>query len=280
MNNKRNRVFISYSHNDREIAHRISDELKREQIDVFIDYKDISVGENVFNQIRYMYESSETVIILLSKSLFSSDYFQFEFPQYFFEEARKRKVNVIPILVEKCQVPSDFLEFDIVNLTNNFEKGLERIVQKLKIIPEISFEHFFPIEFEEFTYDLLKAYGFKNIQRESRINDQSVDFIAETFTKDVFGIPNKEIWMIEAKFYREERFSINQLNQIINLYNYIDREDAGILLITNSVLTSVAEEYIKNAKRERNLEIKIVDGLLLKKLVAKRKRLINKYFRR
>lgn len=280
MNNRRNRVFISYSYNDREIAHRISEALEREQIDVFIDYKDIGAGENVFDQIRYMYESSETVIVLLSNSLFSSSYFQLEFPQYFFEEARKRKVNVIPILVEKCQIPSDFLEFEIVNLTNNFEKGLQRVVQKLKIIPEISFDHFSPMEFEDFTFDFLKAYGFKKIQREERINNREVDFIAETYVKDIFGIPNKETWMIETKFYREERFSINMLNQIIGLYQYINREDAGILLITNSVLTSVAEEYIKDAKRERNLEIKVIDGTLLKKLVSKRKRLINKYFTR
>ena len=278
MNNRRNRVFISYSYNDRDIAHRISDALQREQIDVFIDYKDISAGDNVFDQIRYMYESSETVILLLSNSLFSSSYFQYEFPQYFFEEARKRKINVIPVLVDKCQVPSDFLEFEIVNLTNNFDKGLQRVIQKLKIIPEISFDNFSPMEFEDFTFDFLKAYGFKKIQREERINNREVDFIAETYTKDVFGIPNKETWMIETKFYREERFSINMLNQIIGLYQYINREDAGILLITNSVLTSVAEEYIKNAKRERNLEIKVIDGTLLKKLVSKRKRLINKYF--
>ncbi|WP_430300552.1 TIR domain-containing protein [Rapidithrix thailandica] len=43
MDNRRNRVFISYSYNDREVADRISEALQREQIDVFIDYKDISV---------------------------------------------------------------------------------------------------------------------------------------------------------------------------------------------------------------------------------------------
>ena len=277
-NRRKNRVFISYSHNDIEIAHRVSDALQREQIDVIIDYKDIRNGENVFDQIRYMYETSETVIILLSNSLFSSKYFQFEFPQFFFEEARKRKINIIPILIEKCQVPSDFLEFDIINLTNNFEKGLDKVVQKLKLIPEISFEHFSPYEFEDFTFDFLKAYGFKNIQREQKYNNKQIDFLAETFAKDVFGIPNRETWLVEVKFYKEERFSINSLNQIISLYNYINKEDAKILLITNSVLTSVAQEYIEKIKRENKLEIKVLDGVILKKLTAKRKRLLNKYF--
>ncbi|MNU87707.1 Restriction endonuclease [compost metagenome] len=280
MDNRRNRVFISYSYNDREIADRISEALQREQIDVFIDYKDISIGENVFNQIRYMYESSETVIVLLSNSLFSSDFFQYEFPKYFFEEARKRKINVIPILIEKCQIPSDFLEFEIVNLTNDFNKGLEKVILKLKVIPEISFDQFLPFEFEEFTYDLLKAFRFKNIQREQRFNDYGIDFIAESYTKDVFGIPSKEIWMVEVKFYREERFSINSLRQIIELYQYVNRDDAKILLVTNSVLTSVAEEFIEETKREKNIEIKVLDGAHLKKIVSKRKRLLNKYFLR
>ena len=278
MNRNRNRIFISYSHNDKEIAQRISESLERENIDVIIDYKNLSPGDNVFDQIRYMYESSETVIVLLSKSLFQSEFARYEFPKFFFEEARKRKINIIPLLIERCQIPSDFLEFEIVNLTNSFETGLKKVIQKLKIIPEISFDDFSPKKFEEFTYDLLKSYGFKNIKREQRINDSGVDFIAESFAKDVFGLPNKEIWMIEVKFYREERFSINSVNQILNLYQYFNKEDAIILLITNSVLTSVAQEYIDDVQRDRNIDIKVVDGVLLKKLVAKRKRLLNKYF--
>jgi hypothetical protein len=218
------------------------------------------------------------VIILLSKSLFSSKYFEFEFPQYFFEEARKRKINIIPVLIEKCQIPSDFLEFEIINLTNDFTKGLEKVIQKLKLIPEVSFEQFSPTEFEDFTYELLKEFKFKNIQREQKFNDRGVDFIAESYTKDIFGIPTKETWMVEVKFYKEERFSINSLKQIIELYKYINREDAKILLVTNSILTSVAEEFIEEVKKDRNIEIKILDGVHLKKIVTKRKRLLNKYF--
>ncbi len=278
MTNSRNRVFISYNHNDSSVAHRISDALQNENIDVVFDYKDISVGENVFDQIRYMYESSETVMVLLSQSLFGSDYFRFEFPKYFFDEARKRKVNIIPVLVEKCQIPSDFLEYEVINLTNDFNKGLQKIIQKLKIIPELSFDYFSPRDFEELSYDILRAYGFKNIQREQRVNDFGIDFIAESYYKDVFGFPSKEIWMIETKFYREERFSISVLHQIVESFKYINRIDAKILLITNSVLTSVADEFIEDIQRSRNIEIKVLDGTKLKKVVSKRKRLLNKYF--
>ena len=280
MGSTRSRVFISYSGRDSQIAYRIAEILQRENIDVIFDYKDIGAGENIFEQIRYMYESSETVIILLSQSLFSSSYFTYEFPKYFFEEARKRKITIIPVLVEKCQIPSDFLEYEIVNLTNDFAKGIQNIIRKLKIIPEISFDHFSPADFERFTLDLLKEYAFKNIQQQPRTNDLAIDFIAESYNKDIFGIPNKETWIIETKFYREERFSINSLHRIIESFYHINRIDAKILLITNSVLTSVAEEFIEDIQRDRNIEIKILDGARLKKIVANRKKLLNKYFLR
>jgi len=278
MTDRRNRVFISYSNGDNQIAHEISNLLRRENIDVVFDYKNIGAGENIFNQIRYMYESSETVIILLSQSLFSSNYFTFEFPKYFFEEARKRKVNIIPVLIEKCQIPSDFLEYEIINLTADFNKGIQSIIRKIKIIPEISFDHFSHIDFENLTVDLLKEYGFKNIQHQSRVNDLAIDFIAESYNKDIFGFPIKETWIIETKFYREERFSINSLQQLINTFYHINRMDAKILIITNSVLTSVANEFIEDVQRDRNLEIKVLDGTKLKKTIAKRKKLLTKYF--
>ena len=178
--------------------------------------------------------------------------------------------------IRQIVIPSDFLEFEIINLTINFDKGLQRVIQKLKVIPEISFESFSPIEFERFTYDLLKEFRFKNIHSE---NNRSFDFIADSYAKDIFGIPSKETWMIEVKFYKETRFSINSLQQIVNLHqNLIDYKDAKILLITNSILTSVAEEYIEEIKQKENIEIKVLDGVLLKKIISKRKRILKKYF--
>lgn len=276
--NKKQRVFISYSYNDKRVANLITHRLLNEGIEVVSGIDKIQAGHSYLEEIKYLYESSEIIIVLLSESLFRNDKFQFEFPRFFFDEARKRKVTIIPALVEKCSIPSDFLEFEIINLTTNFEKGLEKIIQKLKVIPEISFENFQPREFEEFIHDLLKEYGFKNIQREQLTNDRGVDFIGEHFSTNPFGIKKRETWLVEVKYYREERFSISSIKQLVETYKYIGKEDAKILLITNSLLTSAAEEYLEEVRKYSNIDIDLLDGLTLKKLISRKKRLLTKYF--
>lgn len=276
--NKKQRVFISYSYNDKQVANLITDKLLNEGIDVVSGIDKIQAGHSYLEEIKYLYESSEIILVLLSESLFRNDKFQFEFPRFFFDEARKRKVTIIPALVDKCNIPSDFLEYEIINLTTNFDKGLEKIIQKLKVIPEISFENFQPREFEEFIYDFLKEYGFKNIQRERITNDRGVDFIGEHFSTNPFGIKKRETWLVEVKYYREERFSISSIKQLVETYKYIGKEDAKILLITNSLLTSAAEEYLEEVRKYSNIDIDLLDGLTLKKLISRKKRLLTKYF--
>lgn len=276
MSNKQ-RVFISYSFNDKETADKIVERLRKEDITVVSDIDNIQAGQSYFEEIKYLYETSEIIIILLSDSLFRNEKFQFEFPRFFFDEARKRKVTIIPALVDKCTIPSDFLEFEIINLKTNFNKGLDKIVERLKVFQEISFENFSPHVFEEFVYDLLKEYGFRNLERVTS-NGKGIDFLGEYYSTNPFGIKKRETWLVEVKYYKEERFSISAIRNIVEAYKYIGKEDAKILLVTNGLLTSAAEEYIDEVRRYSNIDIDLLDGQTLKKLVSRRKRLLDKHF--
>lgn len=276
--NKRKRVFISYSYEDRDNAELIADRLKSAGIDIFIDYKGISVGDKIFDELKYLFQASDFVLILLSKSIFKSPYFHFEYSQDFFRQAQQRKIAVIPILIEKCNIPSDFLEYNILNLTANFDKGIEKLIERIRIIPEISFNKLGYQEFENMVYDLIKSYGFKNIQREQRLYDRGIDFIAEYFSKNPFGQKKKEIWMIETKLYSESRFDIRTIKNITDSYRHINKEDAKLLLITNGQLNSIIKDYLEDFKRNEFLDIEVIDGLLLKQLIANKRGILNKYF--
>jgi hypothetical protein len=43
-----------------------------------------------------------------------------------------KKISVIPILIEKCNIPSDFLEYEILNLTTDFDKGIDKLHKESK----------------------------------------------------------------------------------------------------------------------------------------------------
>lgn len=276
---KHKRIFLSYSYSDRDKALRIAEVLRNKtDLEVIIDYKDVSYEKNIFDEIRYSFESSDFVLILLSKSLFSSSSLNFEYTQEFLSNARQRRISLLPVLLEKCDIPSDFLEFEIFNLAIDFEKGFDKLLQRIRTIPEISFEKFEYRIFEDLVYDLLNSYGFKNIQGQHGFADTGVDFIAEYFAQNPFGQKSKQTWMIEVKFYSQSRFDIKAIKQLVDLYKYTNRQEAKLLLITNSLLNSVVVEYLEELKKGSFIDIEVIDGFLLKKLISNKPRILNKYF--
>lgn len=277
---KKNRIFISYSSTDKVYAERVADALRDKGIEVFIDSESINVGDNIFERLQYQYESNETVLLLLSKGFHESMFSQIE-GEKLFNISQKRKISIIPIQIENCKIPDSLRNFSIINISNNFEIGIEKIIDKLKILPEINLEKFQPAEFVTFVHDLLKEYGFRNLTWQySDVCDFGFDLMGCYWNKDPFGNKTEETWLVEIKYYGEDRFSINSIEKLIALYNTKRVPNTKVLLVTNSILTSVAEEFLKGIRNKENVPVSVLDGNAIKRLVAKRKRLINRYFRK
>lgn len=274
MNNK-NRVFISYNYQDKLYADKISSTLINNNIDIFSDYS-IKVGENIFEKLQYMYEASETMLILLSKNFFNSKMALDESEQLF-NLSLKRKITIIVINLDNCKVPNYLQNFLQINVHKNFDKGVEQIIEKLRRLPEINLNKFSPYDFEIFVSDLLKEYKFTNLILQHR-SDNNFDLIGNYWNKDPFGIKTKETWLIEIKYYGTDRFSLNSIKEIVSSYNINKKPNTKVLLVTNSILTSVAEDFLNKIRNEENIPIHILDGNAIKGLIARRKRLINKYF--
>lgn len=278
MRNQKHRIFLSYSFTDRDKAEIIREKLLESGIEVIVDYNSIGTGNHIFQELKYLYESSETVIVLLSKKFCESAFIEKE-NEIFLKEAGKRKITIIPLLIENCRIPSEFIDFEIINLTRGFDKGIQKVVEKLKLIPEISFEHFTPSEFNNFVVDLLKEFGFKSLTWQySDQFDFGIDLIGEYWNKNPFGQKNKETWIVEIKYYGNERFSTNSIYQLVDYYKRFKERNANLLLITNSILTSVSEEFLEEIQKDKKIPIVVLDGNSLKQIIPSRKKLLNKYF--
>lgn len=267
---------MSYSYRDKEKVDFIARELQDNGIEIWSDYQEFEAGSNWNEKIRYKIESSDTVIVFLSKNFLNSDWSKRELWQ-FLSESEKRNINIIPVAIERVQIPSDLSEFLILNLYSS-ETGLSKLIHKVKTIPEITFEHFSPWDFEKFIGDFLREYGFVNIRHQEMTRDHGFDFQADFNSKTPFGTSQLQHWLVEVKFYKKERFSINAIQQLLEYKRSLLPADIKLLLVTNSILTSVAENYLRDFQKIENTQVEVVDGLLLRKLVAKRKRLLDKYF--
>lgn len=274
--NTRKRVFLSYSHADTETALSIENKLHDDNIEVLGSYN-LEPGSNIQANLKYFVESSDIVLLLLSKAYFNSVYSGKELYE-FLDESNKRKVSIIPIAIERCNIPWQLKNLNTINLYNNINSGMELLKREINVLTHVSFDDFSAESFEEFAYLLLKEYGFKNIKRKFHSSDYGIDFVADAFTKNPFGFTRKETWIVEVKFYRNERFSINTIKQLFEYKRKILPHDSKMLLITNSILTSVAEDYLSDLQKHENTQIELIDGIKLKKLIAKREKLVGEFF--
>ena len=85
----------------------------------------------------------------------------------------------------------------------------------------------------------------------------------------------EETWIVEVKFYNNSRVDIKTLKQLITILSSFKEPVMG-LLVTNSQLTSVVQEWIKSKKL--NNRIRIIDGPKLKRYLLKYNDIIEKYF--
>jgi hypothetical protein len=271
------RVFLSYSWNDKNKVDIIRNQLLQNNIEIFSDAT-VDLGQNWVEEIKYRMESSDFVLALLSPSLFESNGVKFGYTEEFIDSARNRSINLIPVIIESAQVPPYFMEFEIFDLTQNIEHGLKKLISRIKSIKEISFENFTGKKFEDMVYDLLRKVNFQNIKREEHTFGSNIDFIAEYYSTDPFGNKQKEIWIVESKFYKEARFDIKAIQNMLKGYKYIGNNDVKLLLITNSHFTSVVQEFLGKIKDAYVIDVRTIDGLQLKNIIAREPEILNKYF--
>lgn len=94
---------------------------------------------------------------------------------------------------------------------------------------------------------------------------------------DPFGSEVLETWIVEVKFYHKSRADLKSIHQFVDYLSYLPEYCKG-LLVTNSQLTSAARDMLASVESNRRIQIKVIDGTDLKRLLLKHKDLINKYF--
>jgi hypothetical protein len=267
-------IFLSYSFKDKEIVERVSTLIKENNVGSINNYELYAKEDHILDELRYNIRKSDYVIFFISNNFLSSNYSMLELSEAL-NELRIRKINIIPILIENCSIPSELLEFGIIDFSKSFEKGMGKLLTKLTIKKKIDLEVISPFLYKKIVEIFLKEYGFKILQGESD-RDMGVDYICEYYAKDPFGQKVKEVWFIEVKFYKNERFSINEIKKLYHYMKTSSPKGANLLMITNSILNSAAMEYLNDLRESGTTQVRVIDGPAFERLIYKRTRLVNR----
>ncbi|WP_441241705.1 TIR domain-containing protein [Tardiphaga sp. 768_D3_N2_1] len=128
------RIFISHSERDKKIVDRISVRLRSGGFDVFADHFQLRPGDNFQRKISEELTEAAVVLIVLSKNSFRSEWVQQEFATIALQqEVSERQRRIVPIKIDEIPVPSYLAHLQYIDLSQDFESGLERLTAELDV---------------------------------------------------------------------------------------------------------------------------------------------------
>ena len=92
------KIFLSYSYNDRPWVEQFAAVLEQEGVDVWFDYHDISLGEDIRDKIQEALRKSSVLVVFLSNNSIRSPYIFFELGA-----AVADNKKIIPIVIDEIE---------------------------------------------------------------------------------------------------------------------------------------------------------------------------------
>jgi len=129
-------VFISYSHRDKKYADLISKSLEIEGHEIWIDSIKFKEGDNWLSKITNTIKDIDAFILIISKNSLSSEWVSREISAIALGEISKGRTRIIPVLLDKSTVPQYIALHQYVDLSNDIERGIDRIIHALSDTPD------------------------------------------------------------------------------------------------------------------------------------------------
>ena len=99
------KVFLCHSSLDKPFCRKLTDDLIFEGIGVWIDEAEIKVGDSLFGRIEAAIDETDHLVAVLSNNSITSSWCKEELRQAMAGQLAKGNVNVLPLLLEQCQLP-------------------------------------------------------------------------------------------------------------------------------------------------------------------------------
>ena len=124
-------VFISYSHQDKDFVDKLAANLVLHKARVWIDRWELNVGDSLIEKIQEAIQESDALIVIISSSSMKSEWCKKELSAGFLRELEEKRVVVLPLLLENCEMPIFLREKMYADFRSDFDKGLNTILEAI-----------------------------------------------------------------------------------------------------------------------------------------------------
>jgi len=103
-------IFLSHSHADKDFAKKLARDLQMSRVRVWIDEAEIRIGDSLLSKIQSGIQEMEFLGVVLSPSSVKSEWVTRELQAAMQLEINNRKLKVLPILYQSCELPLFLLD--------------------------------------------------------------------------------------------------------------------------------------------------------------------------
>jgi len=125
--NPKSTVFLIHNFQDKDVADKISLKLEDNQIKV-IDEDDLyNYGDNIIKINQKAIRNSDIIIWLLSNSSKND-----KLIKQFILESKSHSKRIVPVITEKIDhLPNSVTPYKMVDISENFDEGAQKLVDKI-----------------------------------------------------------------------------------------------------------------------------------------------------
>lgn len=270
------RVFLSFAHDDQALAQGIEEALAQSGVRTTSQVLQAAPGGDLTAGLRDMVRANDVVVLLLSPAEATLHQADDEIAVALSRDLARRGAELIPVLAVPTDPRPVLSSLAVVDLTDNAPAGLRQLVDQIQAVSRTDFSTLSPRTFENLVADLLQASGFVVDERRP-YPDQGADLRATYQRFDPFGMPETEVWLVETKLYSSERVSVQTIRQLAGIIAMAPAGTRG-LLVTNAQLTSVAQELVAELEQRTRIQLRVLDGVELRRLLRQFPAIAARYF--
>ncbi|WP_067984249.1 toll/interleukin-1 receptor domain-containing protein [Neptuniibacter pectenicola] len=121
-------IFISYSHENKEFVDQLAMQLVQRNVNVWLDRWELSIGDSIIDKVQEAVDGASALLVVLSKASIASEWCKRELSSGFLRELEEKRVVVMPVLLEDCDIPLFARGKMYADFRTDFDEGLGTVV--------------------------------------------------------------------------------------------------------------------------------------------------------
>jgi hypothetical protein len=221
-------VFISYSHSDAFVVNKLAAHLVKHNANVWVDTWELNVGDSILNKVQDAIKGSSTLLVMLSKASVESEWCKKELSAGLMRELDEKRVVVLPVLVDDCEIPLFLIEKMYADLRTDFNKGLHDV---LDAIAKVTNADQGRLEQDEGTVDWSEDWGYSDGLFHIRFTIvNSPATLPMTFLTQIYVFCNE---VATSRYRRYEAEGLDWIGRAVIaevLFDFGERDDFRVIL--------------------------------------------------